>query len=44
MATKPRNVRGLLFATDEAGYLVGCMAAMMAKARAAKQVIGRSAA
>ena len=41
MKTKPRNVRGLLFKEQEAGYLVGYLAGLITKAEAgAKQVIG----
>ena len=41
MKTKPKNVRGLLFKEQEAGYLVGYLAGLIAKAEAgAKQVIG----
>ena len=35
----PDNVRGLTFATNENSYLIGCMAAMMAKAAGGEQVI-----
>jgi basic membrane protein A and related proteins len=35
----PDNVRGLTFATNENSYLIGCMAAMMAKAQGGEQVI-----
>ena len=34
------NVEGLTYATQENGYLVGCMAALMAKQQGGKQVIG----
>src|SRR3954447_17121804 len=34
------NVEGLTYATQENGYLVGCMAALMAKRQGGKQVIG----
>ena len=38
---KPKNVRGLLFKEQEAGYLVGYLAGLITKAEAgAKQVIG----
>ncbi len=38
---KPKNVRGLLFKEQEAGYLVGYLAGLLAKDEAgAKQVIG----
>jgi basic membrane protein A and related proteins len=41
METKPKNVRGLLFKEQEAGYLVGYLAGLVTKAEAgAKQVIG----
>ena len=41
MKTKPKNVRGLLFKEQEAGYLVGYLAGLLAKEEAgAKQVIG----
>ena len=41
MASKPTNVRGLLFKEQEAGYLVGYLAGLITKAEAgAKQVIG----
>jgi basic membrane protein A and related proteins len=41
MSTKPKNVRGLLFKEQEAGYLVGYLAGLVTKAEAgAKQVIG----
>ena len=41
MATKPKNVRGLLFKEQEAGYLVGYLAGLITKDEAgAKQVIG----
>ncbi len=41
MKTKPKNVRGLLFKEQEAGYLVGYLAGLLAKDEAgAKQVIG----
>ena len=41
MTTKPKNVRGLLFKEQEAGYLVGYLAGLLAKDEAgAKQVIG----
>ena len=41
MKTKPKNVRGLLFKEQEAGYLVGYLAGLVTKAEAgAKQVIG----
>jgi basic membrane protein A and related proteins len=35
----PTNVQGLTFATNENSYLVGCMAAMMAKKQGGQQVI-----
>ncbi len=35
----PPNVQGLTFATNENSYLIGCMAAMMAKAKGGQQVI-----
>ncbi len=35
-----KNVAGLTYATQENGYLVGCMAALMAKKQGGKQVIG----
>jgi basic membrane protein A and related proteins len=35
----PTNVQGLTFATNENSYLIGCMAAMMAKKQGGKQVI-----
>ena len=35
----PDNVLGLTFATNENSYLIGCMAAMMAKAQGGEQVI-----
>ena len=34
------NVEGLTYATQQVGYLVGCMAALMAKQQGGKQVIG----
>jgi basic membrane protein A len=37
---KPTNVRGLLFREQEAGYLVGYLAALMEKARKGPDVIG----
>ena len=41
MTTKPKNVRGLLFKEQEAGYLVGYLAGLITKDEAgAKQVIG----
>ena len=41
MKTKPKNVRGLLFKEQEAGYLVGYLAGLLTKDEAgAKQVIG----
>jgi basic membrane protein A and related proteins len=41
MPTKPKNVRGLLFKEQEAGYLVGYLAGLITKDEAgAKQVIG----
>ena len=41
MKSKPKNVRGLLFKEQEAGYLVGYLAGLIAKEEAgAKQVIG----
>jgi basic membrane protein A len=41
MKTKPKNVRGLLFKEQEAGYLVGYLAGLITKAEGgAKQVIG----
>ena len=41
MKTKPKNVRGLLFKEQEAGYLVGYLAGLITKTEAgAKQVIG----
>ena len=41
MKTKPKNVRGLLFKEQEAGYLVGYLAGLITKDEAgAKQVIG----
>ena len=41
MASKPENVRGLLFKEQEAGYLVGYLAGLITEAEAgAKQVIG----
>ena len=36
---KPKNVRGLLFKEQEAGYLVGYLAALVEKARAGRDVI-----
>jgi basic membrane protein A len=39
--SKPKNVRGLLFKEQEAGYLVGFLAGLLTKAEAgSKQVIG----
>jgi len=39
--SKPKNVRGLLFKEQEAGYLVGYLAGLLTKAEAgSKQVIG----
>jgi basic membrane protein A len=35
-----KNVEGLTYATQQVGYLVGCMAALMAKQEGGKQVIG----
>jgi basic membrane protein A and related proteins len=35
-----KNVEGLTYATQENGYLVGCMAALMTKNQGGKQVIG----
>jgi basic membrane protein A and related proteins len=35
----PKNVQGLTFATNENSYLIGCMAALMAKKQGGKQVI-----
>ena len=41
LKSKPKNVRGLLFKEQEAGYLVGYLAGLIAEAEAgAKQVIG----
>ena len=41
LASKPRNVRGLLFEEEEAGYLVGYLAGLVTKHEAgSKQVIG----
>ena len=40
LADKPTNVRGLLFREQEAGYLVGYLAALMEKARKGPDVIG----
>ena len=41
LKAKPKNVRGLLFKEQEAGYLVGYLAGLITKAEAgAKQVIG----
>jgi basic membrane protein A len=41
MKTKPKNVRGLLFKEQEAGYLVGYLAGLLAKDEAgAKQIVG----
>jgi basic membrane protein A len=41
LKSKPRNVRGLLFKEQEAGYLVGYLAGLVTKEEAgAKQVIG----
>jgi basic membrane protein A len=41
MKTKPKNVRGLLFKEQEAGYLVGYLAGLLAKDEAgAKQTVG----
>ena len=41
MKTKPKNVRGLLFKEQEAGYLVGYLAGLMTKAQGgSRQVIG----
>jgi basic membrane protein A len=41
LSSKPKNVRGLLFKEQEAGYLVGYLAGLITKAEAgAKQVIG----
>ena len=35
-----KNVEGLTYATQENGYLAGCLAALMAKQQGGKQVIG----
>jgi basic membrane protein A len=35
-----KNVEGLTYATQQVGYLVGCMAALMAKQEGGRQVIG----
>jgi basic membrane protein A len=41
LKTRPRNVRGLLFKEQEAGYLVGYLAGLVAKLEAgSRQVIG----
>ena len=41
LKSKPKNVRGLLFKEQEAGYLVGYLAGLITKAEAgAKQVVG----
>ena len=41
MGSKPKNVRGLLFKEQEAGYLVGYLAGLVTEAEAgSKQVIG----
>jgi basic membrane protein A len=37
---KVKNVTGLTYATQQNGYLVGCLAALMAKKGGGKQVIG----
>jgi basic membrane protein A and related proteins len=37
---KPKNVHGLLFKENEAGYLVGTMAGLYAKKKGGKQVVG----
>jgi basic membrane protein A len=37
---KAKNVTGLTYATQENGYLVGCLAALMTKKQGGKQVIG----
>jgi basic membrane protein A len=39
MASKPRNVKGLLFAEQEAGYLVGYMAGLYVKDQGGRQVV-----
>ncbi len=39
LKSTPANVRGLTFATNENSYLIGYMAAKMAKAKGGKQVI-----
>jgi basic membrane protein A len=40
LKSKPKNVHGLLFKEQEAGYLVGYMAGLYAKKKGGKQVIG----
>jgi basic membrane protein A len=37
---RPKNVRGTLFKTEEAGYLAGYLAALMEKRRPGKDVVG----
>ncbi len=39
MKSKPKNVEGLLFAENQAGYLAGTMAGLYVKAKGGKQVI-----
>lgn len=39
LADKPKNAAGLTFKSEESGYLVGYLAAEMAKAKGGKQVI-----
>ena len=39
LADKPANVVGLTFKSEESGYLVGYLAALMAKAKGGKQVL-----
>jgi basic membrane protein A and related proteins len=39
MKSKPKNVNGLLFKEQEAGYLVGYMAGLYAKDKGGKQVV-----
>ena len=40
MKSKPKNVRGLLFKEQEAGYLVGYLAGLVTKEGGSQQVIG----
>ena len=40
MQTSPTNAAGLTFKAQESGYLVGYLAALMAKAKGGKQVLG----